>query len=432
MKLTHYLRQSWQEAKAKPLYTWLYITGVTLAVALTMIFTIYYYIRLAPIYPEVNRNETYYITQLRYKNIKEGWQNSWRAGKVVADEYKKIKNAEVVSIKTDGQYYSVAYEGNVMSVPGNGIDSNFFKIYEFELLAGRYFTQEEYDSSVPTFVITDYLAEKLMGLSPKDAVGKTINFSGEDYTVCGVVRRASQLCDESYQEIYFPMQEDNIDGINDGILGPVSAVLLVKDEQQLAKVKEELEQIRLRVNDMDAEFELDFGGQPTSHMRSVFENLYRYDDSGSFWWNVIKSNILVFVVLLLVPALNMSGMISGRMDARQAEIGIRKSFGATKGSLLWQIFTENLLYTLVGAVLGLIVSWLLLYYCTATIIYMLDPMITIGVHDFDPQVTPSMLFSPMIFLISIGIILIFNVLSAIIPAWWSLRHNIVESLNNNR
>ena len=34
-------------------------------------------------------------------------------------------------------------------------------------------------------------------------------------------------------------------------------------------------------------------------------------------------------MLLLVPALNLSGMISSRMERRLPEMGIRKAFGAT-------------------------------------------------------------------------------------------------------
>ena len=179
------------------------------------------------------------------------------------------------------------------------------------------------------------------------------------------------------------------------------------------------------------EWELDLGEQPKSHLRNVMQGL-AVDDGDFSWWNIARDNLLIIFVRRLVPALNLSGMVSGNRDGRQAESGIRKSFGAKKSSLLAQIFTENLLYTLAGSLLGMIMSWLILYFGMKEIILMMDPLMTYFFKDFDPQVTASMLFSPTIFLIASGIILIFNTLSAVIPAWWSLRHNIVESLNKNR
>ena len=43
----------------------------------------------------------------------------------------------------------------------------------------------------------------------------------------------------------------------------------------------------------------------------------------------------MLLVLLLVPALNLSGMIASRMESRLAEMGVRKSFGAGRGKLCW-------------------------------------------------------------------------------------------------
>ena len=66
------------------------------------------------------------------------------------------------------------------------------------------------------------------------------------------------------------------------------------------------------------------------------------------------------MALLLVPAINLSGMISSRMDDRLAEMGIRKAFGANRKQLLNQVLWENLRLTCIGGLMGLIVSWGLL------------------------------------------------------------------------
>jgi ABC-type antimicrobial peptide transport system, permease component len=49
------------------------------------------------------------------------------------------------------------------------------------------------------------------------------------------------------------------------------------------------------------------------------------------------------------------------MRRRLAEMGVRKAFGATRRTLLNQLISENLLLTLCGGFVGLLITWLLLY-----------------------------------------------------------------------
>jgi putative ABC transport system permease protein len=58
-------------------------------------------------------------------------------------------------------------------------------------------------------------------------------------------------------------------------------------------------------------------------------------------------------LLLLLPALNLVTMNMSRISERATEIGVRKAFGATAGTLAGQFLVETLLLTLLGGVLGL-------------------------------------------------------------------------------
>ena len=49
-----YLKQSWMLIRQNKLFSSLYVLGTGLAIAMTMIIAIVYYIKIAPIYPEVN------------------------------------------------------------------------------------------------------------------------------------------------------------------------------------------------------------------------------------------------------------------------------------------------------------------------------------------------------------------------------------------
>ena len=127
--------------------------------------------------------------------------------------------------------------------------------------------------------------------------------------------------------------------------------------------------------------------------------------------------------------MNLSGMIIGRMEQRRGEMGIRKSFGAQRSGLLWQVLVENFLLTMIGAAIGLVVSWVLVYVARDVVFSLIDPDMEIG---SDTQLSMETYFSPGIFAIALGVTLILNLLSSYIPAWWSLRHPIVKSLNEHR
>ncbi len=436
MKLTQYLHQAWYEAKAKPLYTILYITGVTLAIALTMIFANYYIIRIAPIYPEVNRNKTYYITTCTMINSGEGYSNSWFMGTKLAKEVSdNIKSAENLSIIGSRERLYAKSSENPEIVEKFAVRSNdekFFKVFEFEFLAGTPFSREELESNQKVAVITDATAKKLFTAEYKDIIGKTIQINSIDYMITGIVRHCSQLCTEAYADIYKALDYSSVSEMQGGILGGLNAVMTIKDDTQYENVKKECDRICDKISEQETGWTLQLGDQPKSHLRMVLQDRME-DDSDFSWWNVIRNNMIVVIVLLLVPALNMSGMISGRMDARQQEIGIRKSFGATKATLLSQIFTENMFYTLIGAVLGLVISWTSIIFGIKQLILMFDPysIYDIGL-DTDIQVSFNMIFSPEVFFTALIVIFIFNSLSALIPAWWAINHNIVNSLNNTK
>ena len=62
------LTQTWADARKQPAFAALYVGGVALAIAFTMIFAMIYYVKLAPVYPEYNRGGTLYVNSVSYKD----------------------------------------------------------------------------------------------------------------------------------------------------------------------------------------------------------------------------------------------------------------------------------------------------------------------------------------------------------------------------
>ena len=69
-----------------------------------------------------------------------------------------------------------------------------------------------------------------------------------------------------------------------------------------------------------------------------------------------RQRIIIFVILLIVPAINLSSMTQSRLRQRVSEIGVRRAFGSTRMELIGQIVAENLVMTLLAGVVGLLLS----------------------------------------------------------------------------
>lgn len=51
----------------------------------------------------------------------------------------------------------------------------------------------------------------------------------------------------------------------------------------------------------------------------------------------LRMYLYMLLALLFIPAMNLSGMMSSRMDERLSELGVRKTYGATNMRLIGQV-----------------------------------------------------------------------------------------------
>jgi len=186
----------------------------------------------------------------------------------------------------------------------------------------------------------------------------------------------------------------------------------------MESLKNEAKAVVDRYNSSQDEYELSLLQYPVDHtVYSLGDQ--GYDDEFTIG-NFLLGVGVILLVLLLVPALNLSGMISGRMEERLAEMGVRKSFGATPGTLMAQVLWENLILTLLGGILGFGFAYIALK-CGITE-FLNDDI------DKASVVTDEMIMAPAIFAFTFAVCAILNLMSALIPAYRSLRRPIVQSL----
>ena len=433
-----YLTQAFTLLKQNRLFSMLYIVGTGLAIAMTVIVAVVYYVKLAPIYPEENRKNTLYLTHVSFKSEQESrtYQSalSYRA---LQEWIYPLKNVVAVSA-----LFSNAMDYYVQPADRSGdfrpalklVDPAFFRIYALQFLEGHPFTEADLASGIHTAVISDDLARRLFGTT-EGVVGRSFSMDYVNYRVCGVVRGASFLTRKSYAQVYAPysIEANYKDPVVSSFpyCGLFDVTFLVKDNAQAKALRAEIKDLTRRVNTQyKGQWQMELWEQPTSHVLSVFKD-YPADTSFSSW-KVAGRLILWVLVLLVVPSLNLNGLIASRMESRLPEMGVRKSFGASRSALLSQVMWENFFLTLVGGLLGLLVAWIMLYVGREWIFMLFDSWPMDIPEGANLYVSSEMLFAPVVFLIAFLLCLVLNLLSALWPAWMSLRKPIVYSLYEKR
>ena len=416
------LSHVWQMIRHDKLFSGIYIFGTALAIATGTVMAILNWMQIAPVYPEYQRDNTYYLQSIQLD--KTGGQGRYIFSfsyPVVRDFFYNLENATLVSAEYSAwgdNWARNELSGMAERMKARYIDPAFFELYSFEFLAGAPFSKEEFDSGVKVAVITERLGRQIFGAEEvASLLGRKINIDGSDYRICGVVREGSPSEHLSYANFFTPYtnRSDYKDEEDAPLLGNYEIKVISDNPEALT---EEVRAYFDRFNSSQSDYKADIFSQPLPHYWVQFSNA-QFRDFGVAQY--IASMFGLLMVLMLVPALNLSGIISGRMEGRLPEMGVRKSFGATRGRLLGQVLWENLILTLVGGLIGLFFAWIMVKCGIASLF---DKNIGSG----GAPVSNEVILSPVIFACMFLLCCVLNIVSALVPAWRSLRRPIVESL----
>lgn len=134
-----------------------------------------------------------------------------------------------------------------------------------------------------------------------------------------------------------------------------------------------------------------------------------------------RQRIFILLLLLLVPAINLSGLSLSRIKKRMEEIGIRKAFGAKRHIILIQVLFENLITSLIGGIIGLILSYIVIFNMRRWML---------GIPADGPIPFNTLISLPVILAICFTCILL-NLISAGLPAWRAANFSIICSITQN-
>ncbi|MBO4549945.1 MAG: ABC transporter permease, partial [Bacteroidaceae bacterium] len=415
--------------RADKLFSTIYIAGTAVAIASAMVVALIIHIRISNIYPEEHRDRTVCV-QSTFEDEEGKFMGFLGYSPVAVEEvFNHLQCAEVVSANMGSEYvYSVmaCAEMGKQEVPitPRFTDTNFYRLYDFKFIDGRPYTDEHLQHADKCIVITDALARKVFGTTEK-VVGRELLLNYLPYRIIGIIKEVSPLMRDSSADVYLPYtvqdSRNHYQGGEVNYAGGLEVSVLLKEGCTFRMLTDELEPYRAKYLSMlkqttGKEYKWFINARPywakslnffPSNDRTTIDMLYNLSMPG-----------LLMLLLLLLPAINLSGLVSNRMESRVAEMGIRKAFGAKRRTLLNEVIHENLVLTLFGGISGYLLSWLFISAIRNSAMFL-----TLFEREYDPvnsvTLQLDMFFTPTIFLIAFVCCVVLNLMAALIPAWSS-------------
>ncbi len=248
---------------------------------------------------------------------------------------------------------SIDGAGEPERIWGQAVTANFFDVASVSMEVGRGFTADE--EHLPAVVISDRLWHRRFGSDPQ-IVGKSVHLSGRSYTVVGVTRAGFRGLD-IILDAQFWVPLENLDS-----LLPNTANHTSRNDHWLSVAG------RLAPNVTAAQAAAELKILSARFVKAYTESIpfterdtgFRMDEAGSLpprdrTTMMLFLSTLLFVALLVlcIACANVVNLALAQANSRYRDTAVRLVLGATRWHLLWQMFTESVVLSLGGGVIGI-------------------------------------------------------------------------------
>lgn len=416
------LAQILYDMRTQPVVAWVTLLGTALSLFLIMTVLMMQQVKIIPFAPESNRDRILYGMFFHIQSTGDGGSGSANLSTDMARRlYSGLEGVEETSFFEQDLSRNDLKGPSGKKLTGNVrfADDAFWRVFDHTLLSGRYFTADEVAAGTKVAVLSESMARELFNDS--SPLGGRFEQNHTEYEVVGVVADVSTLASMACGDVYVPVSPDASFGGDWGEwFGPLAVALLVAPGADMNDIHRQVEDRYVQVDTELASrsYKSVYHGAPFSQeiiASGVPGSNVTPDPSGGR-----RLRIIIYVILLLVPAINLSTMLHSRLRHRISELGIRRAFGCTRRRIITDIISENLVVTIIGGIIGL----------GAGILFALcyDGLYT-DINGEAARPALSLLLDWRILLSAFAACFILNLISASVPAWQASRLNPVEAIN---
>ena len=302
------------------------------------------------------------------------------------------------------------------------VDSNFFDFFSFNLLEGDSKTALKEPN---TMVLTKESAVRYFG--NQSAIGQLITVGNDNkaFKVTGVAEKAPANSQIQYDMLLSSESDDNMKSngwTNNGLYtyfrkNPKTTLESVNTKLRAFVEEHVAPELESGFGVTFAEFEKNGGVYAYYSYSLASSHLYQAElnDGISPRSDVKYVYIMgaVGIFILLIACINFMNLSTARSASRAKEVGLRKTLGSVRSTLIAQFLSESFAYTLISTVLAV------------TAVYLLLPafnLLSAKELVFRSMLTPIMLTG------GVAIFLIVSLLAGSYPAFYLTAFNPVDVL----
>ena len=404
--LKNYFKIFLKVASQSKLFTFLSLFGISLTIMFVMIFSMTISKITKGSGPEKDLNEIVFCQRVKTKEThkgkkSEGYSIASVSKRLCEDHLKKVKTADKVSMYSGPNPWEFIFNGNYQKKLQNHTDAEYWKVFNYKFLQGRPYNAEEVTNGANLAVITKSLKELLFG-NEENVLGKTIKYTSMNLVVTGVVEDPPKTDQNAIGDLYFPYTIMKGDDFDDYIGG--YKVAFKSSPKKFKLIRNEVQDMVSRIDAADTSRAIFLSGPYTQ----IEKMMVGYGDPEDYSKGTsLLKYLMMALAFILLPAINLMALNFARIHERGEEIAVRKSFGAASRVLRGQFLFENILMTLAGGLIGIILSYI--------VVALLGNSLSLSI-DFMNNVPLSFSFSFTVFAGALIACLIFGLLSGFLPA----------------
>ncbi len=266
---------------------------------------------------------------------------------------------------------SVTFDGQTERVNAELVSGNFFAALGVGPAAGRVFSPElddrQYKGHPHVVLNHDYWITRFGGKS--DVIGKKILVNNFPMTIVGVSAAGFHGLDPSHSpQLRVPIQMTPVaisarDNMGDRRTRWVQVFARMKPGQTVESTRASLEPLFKQI--INEEVKMPAFAKSTDYNRKQFLTMTTQVEPAATGYSQMREQsskaliVLMCMVglVLLIACANVANLLIARAMARQKEIAVRLSVGASRGQLVRQLLIESTALALIGGAAGLFLSF---------------------------------------------------------------------------
>ena len=367
----NHVKISWRSLKKQPFFTFLNTFGLAIGMAGVLLISLYIYDELSfdKMFADADRIHRINV------DVKFGGTQSVMASSSAPMARTMEKDFEQVEMTT--RFNTIGntlirksdVTENTKESNATFVDASFFEMFGLDLLVGDISTAL---TEPNTLVLTKEAAEKHFGI--KDALGKTMVINNTDtYTVVGVMSdlpknsflkdytilmsmsgladaQKNEWLSHNYYTFFKLSQGASIDDFQQPLQSMFTTYGIPFAQKYFPGITEEqftaagnhLYYKTIPLTDIHLYSNVEYEMNPNSSIQNIY----------------ILSFIAIF--LLVLASVNFMNLSTAQSLKRSKEVGVRKTLGSTKSSLVQQFLTESGLITFISLILSILIALMVL------------------------------------------------------------------------